>query len=87
MADGEFTVRLDEAAARLLQAAADAAGQPVDRYAAHLLTERLLSDADWAEDLRILEECERTGVTYSVEEGMAVFDAALSCATAFAKTA
>lgn len=77
MADGEVTLKLGVEAARLLQAAADAAGRPVDPYAAELLSERLLLDADWAEDLRILEECERTGITYSVEKGMAVFDAAL----------
>lgn len=77
MAHGEVTLKLGDEAARLLQAAADAARRPVDRYVAELPTERLLSDADWAEDLRILEECERTGINYSLEEGMAVFDAAL----------
>jgi predicted DNA-binding protein len=77
MADGEFTVRLDDEATRRLKAAADAVGQPVDQYVSELLTEHLLPETDVEEDLSAVEEYERTGVSYSVEEGMAVFDAAV----------
>lgn len=76
MADGELIVKLDEATAERLRAAADAAGQPVDAYAAEVLAEHVADD-DIAEDLRILAEYDRNGVSYSVEEGMAVFDAAV----------
>lgn len=78
MADGEITVKLDEAAAKRLQAAAEAAGQPVDQFAAELIAEFLLPDDGLEEDLKILEEYDRTGVSYSVEEGLAVFDAAMA---------
>lgn len=73
MADGEFTVKLDEAAARRLQAAADAAGQPVDQYAADLISEFLLPDEGVEADLQSFAEYERTGVSYSVEEAMGHF--------------
>jgi hypothetical protein len=31
---------------------------------------------DWAEDVRIAEEFDRDGVSYTLQEGLAVFDAA-----------
>jgi predicted DNA-binding protein len=78
MADGELTLKLDDETARRLQAAADAAGRPVGDYAAELIAEGLpLDDDDWAEDVRIAEEVDRTGISYSVEEAMAVFDVAV----------
>jgi predicted transcriptional regulator len=77
MADGELTLKLDDETARRLQAAADAAGRPVGAYAAELISEGLPLDDDWAEDVRIAEEVDRTGVFYTLEETMAHFDAAL----------
>ena len=76
MADGEFVVKLDDATAVRLRAAADAAGQSVDDYAAEVLAEHV-ADEDIDEDLGILAEYERTGVSHSVEEGMAAFDGAV----------
>ena len=77
MADGELTLKLDDETARRLQEAADAAGRSVGDYARGLILDSLDVD-DWTEDLRIAEEYDRTGVSYSVEEGLAVFDAAVS---------
>ncbi|MBS0361938.1 MAG: hypothetical protein JSR98_11185 [Proteobacteria bacterium] len=77
MADGELTLKLDDDTARRLQDAADAAGQTVAAYASSLIADRLSGDDDWAEDERIVEEYDRTGVSYSVEEAMAAFDAAV----------
>jgi hypothetical protein len=76
MADGEFIVKLDEATAERLRAAADAAGQSVDAYAAEVLAEHIAAD-DVEEDLQILAEYEHTGAAHSLEEGMVVFDAAV----------
>ena len=76
MADGEVRVTLDAETERRLKAAADAAGRSVDDYARDLIVEALDED-DWAEDVRIAEEADRTGVSYSVEEGLAAFDAAV----------
>jgi predicted DNA-binding protein len=73
MADGELTLKLDEDTARRLQEAADAAGRPVADYAAELIAGGL---DDWAEDVRIAEEFDRDGVSYTLQEGLAVFDAA-----------
>ena len=75
MADGEFIVKLDPDTADRLKAAADAAGQTVSDYASALIADGL--DDDWAEDFAALEEYDRTGVSHSVEEGMAAFDAAM----------
>lgn len=75
MADGELILKLDDDTARRLQAAADAAGRPVADYAAELISGGL--DEDWAEDLRIAEEYDRTGEYLSVEEGLAFFRATL----------
>jgi predicted DNA-binding protein len=77
MADGELTLKLDDDTARRLKEAAEAAGQPAADYVRDLITDRLSADNDSTEDLRILEDFDRTGVSYSVEEGMAVFDAAV----------
>lgn len=77
MADGELILKLDDETARRLQEAADAAGRSVGDYVQALIREDL-DDDDWAEDERIAEEYDRTGVSYSVEEGLAAFDAAVS---------
>lgn len=77
MADGEVRLTLNERALERLRDAAEAAGQPVEQYAAELLTDSLLADDSLAADRRILDEYRRTGVSYSVEEAMAVFDAAV----------
>jgi predicted transcriptional regulator len=77
MADGELTLKLDDETARRLQEAADAAGRPAADYARDLIADHLSTDENWAEDVRILEEYDRTGVSYSVEEGLAAFDAAV----------
>lgn len=74
MADGELTLKLDDDTARRLQEAADAAGRPVADYAAELIVGGL---DDWTEDVRIAEAYDRDGVSYSIEEGLAVFDAAV----------
>lgn len=73
MADGELTLKLDDETARRLKAAADAAGRSVDDYAAELISDGLGGDDDFAEDLRIAEEFDRTGASYSVEESVAHF--------------
>ncbi|MFZ3006178.1 MAG: TraY domain-containing protein [Phenylobacterium sp.] len=77
MADGELTLKLDHDTARRLKAAADAAGRSVDDYAAEVISDHLESEDDWATDLAIAEEFDRSGVSYSVEEAMATFEAAL----------
>jgi hypothetical protein len=77
MADGVLTLKLDDATARRLRGAAEAADQPVDADAADLISEWLIPDDGVDEDLRIIEDYERTGVSYSLEEGLAVFDAAV----------
>jgi predicted transcriptional regulator len=76
MADGELTLKLDDETARRLKDAADAAGQSVGDYAGGLIRHSL-EDDDWAEDVRIAEEYDRTGVSYSVEQAMSHFRAAL----------
>nr|WP_309606996.1 hypothetical protein [Phenylobacterium sp.] len=80
MADGDLTLKLDDETARRLKDAAEAAGQSVDDFLQVLIREGLAEasqDDDWAEDIRILEDYDRTGVSYSVDEGLAVFDAAM----------
>jgi predicted transcriptional regulator len=72
MADGELTLKLDDETARRLQEAADAAGQSVGDYVQDLIRDGL-GDDDWAEDVRIADESERTGDWRSVEEAMAHF--------------
>ena len=76
MADGELVLKFDDETARRLKAAADAAGQPVSDYARDLIVEQLPPD-DVSEDLRVIEEYERTGKSYSVEEAMTDFRRAL----------
>ena len=80
MADGEhkltMTLTLGDNALRHLREEADRAGLSVDDYASGLI-ERSIVEDDWTEDQRAFQEYERTGVSYSVEEGMAVFDAAM----------
>ena len=81
MADGDLTLKLDDETAQRLKDAAEAVGRSVDDYVQELiregLTAKALHDDDCAEDIRILEDYDRTGVSYSVEEGLAVFDAAM----------
>jgi plasmid stability protein len=74
MADGELILRLDDETLRRLREAAAAAGASVEDYAADVLAHSAV-DGGVAEDLSILEEYRRTGVSYSVEEGLAAFDA------------
>jgi hypothetical protein len=71
MADGEITVKLDAETERRLKEAAAAAGRSVDDYAHDLIVDAL--DDGWAGAERALEEYERTGVSYSVEEAAAHF--------------
>jgi predicted transcriptional regulator len=73
MADGELTLKLDDETTRRLQEAADTAGRPLNDYVAELIAEHLATDDDWAEDVRIAEESERTGEYASVHEAMAHF--------------
>ena len=76
MADGELTVKVDADTAQRLEALAEAAGQSVGEYVRDLIVHSLPDD-DWAEDIAAFEEYERTGLSYSVEEAMAHFDAAV----------
>jgi hypothetical protein len=76
MADGELTLKLDDETARRLQAAADAAGLPVDSYAAELLS-GVLTPEDWTEDFERAAEYDRTGESLSVQEWAAAFRGAV----------
>jgi hypothetical protein len=79
MADGELTVRLDDRTLRRLKADAESVGMPLETYAADLLSHSVPPQTDFerAETGGIIEAYERTGVSYSVEEGLAAFDAAV----------
>lgn len=72
MADGELTVRVDAETAERLEALAEAAGQSIGEYVRDLIVESLPDD-DIADDLAALEEYDRTGVSYSVEEAVTHF--------------
>ena len=76
MADSEVRVMLDPETQRRLAAAAEIVGRSIDDHARELIVEGLQHDS-WAEDVRIAEEVDRTGVSYSVAEGLADFDAAV----------
>ena len=76
MADGELTIKVDSETVQRLEALAEAAGQSVGEYVRDLIVDSLPDD-DWAEDEKIFAEYERTGVSHSVEEAMATFDAAV----------
>ena len=76
MADGDVIVKLDEQTARRLSAAAASAGQSVDDYVRTMIVDML--DEDWAEDLKIAADYDQSGVSHSVEEGLAVFDNAVA---------
>jgi predicted transcriptional regulator len=78
MADGELTLKLDEETTRRLKEAANAAGVAVEAFAADAVTYVLALDSDVAEDLRIIDEYDRTGVSHSVEEVLGAFDAAVT---------
>ena len=75
MADGELILKLDDATAQRLRAAAEAAGRPVEAYAAELIAGGL--DGDWAESFRRLDEYDRNGEYMTLEEGAAFFRNAL----------
>jgi hypothetical protein len=75
MADGDLILKLDDETSRRLKEAAEAAGRPVSEYAAELIGVGL--NSDWTESIAALAEYDRTGVSYSLEEGMAAFDAAV----------
>jgi len=77
MADGEVRVTLDPETARRLAAAADVAGRSVDDHARALIVEGLENNG-WAEDARIADDVDGTGLSYSVAEGLAAFDAAVA---------
>lgn len=74
MADGELTLKLDEETARRLQEAADAAGRPAADYARDLIVDGLGGEDDWAEDVRIAAECDRTGDYVPLEEALQEFE-------------
>jgi hypothetical protein len=76
MADGELRLTLDDDKLRRLKAAAEAAGLPIEAYALNILVVGLEEDR-WAESRRRLAEYDRTGISFSVEEGLAAFDAAV----------
>jgi predicted transcriptional regulator len=73
MADGELTLKLDDETTRRLKEAAEAAGRPLSDYVADLIADHLAADDDWAEDVRIAEESERTGNWHTLEDAMAHF--------------
>ncbi|WP_293904440.1 DUF6290 family protein [Phenylobacterium sp.] len=72
MADGEIRVKVDDETEQRLKALAEAAGLSVSDYVRDIISDSLQDD-DLAEDLAALEEYDRTGVSYSVEEAMAHF--------------
>jgi hypothetical protein len=76
MADGELTLKLDDETLLRLKTEADAAGLSVADYARDLVV-GVLGEEDGAEDLRIAEECDRTGVSYTVDETAAYFHSEL----------
>jgi predicted transcriptional regulator len=76
MADGELTLKLDDETARRLQAAADAAGLPVDSYAADVLADAL-SD-HWQGAREAVAEFDRTGESFDAEAVMAEFRSAVA---------
>ena len=73
MADGELTLKLDDETARRLKEAAKAAGRPLSEYVSDLIADHLAADDDWAEDVRIAEESERTGDWVTLEEALGKF--------------
>ncbi|MBW8815402.1 MAG: hypothetical protein JF588_18425 [Caulobacterales bacterium] len=79
MADGEHKLELtiSEVAWRRLEDAAVQLGVSVDAYAARMIEAGLANVDDWAIDERIAAEMDRSGVSYSVQEGLAAFDAAM----------
>lgn len=66
MADGSVTIKLDDETAGQLQAAADAAGQSPEVYAARAIALALEAERWAIADTRI-EEYERTGVAEDAE--------------------
>ncbi|NGM48698.1 hypothetical protein G5B46_03645 [Caulobacter sp. 602-2] len=68
MADGA-DIHLDPERAERLRAAAEAAGVTPEAFALHAIDQAI--DDDWATSIEALEDYERTGVSYSVDEVMA----------------
>jgi len=59
MADDGLKLELNQALSERLKEAADAAGRPVDAFAAELIADGL--DGDWAESYARFAEYKRTG--------------------------
>lgn len=78
MADGALTIEIEQALADRLRAAAEASGSSFEAYVRHALEVFSGDAADWAEDIAIAEEYDRTGVSYSLEEGFETLDKALA---------
>ena len=76
MADGELKLELGEALSARLKAAADAAGQPAEAYAAELIAESL--DDNWADAYARFAEYERTGEFLDAETEMTRFQQAVA---------
>jgi predicted transcriptional regulator len=81
MADGSLTSTLtltfDDATIARLEEAARATGEAPEVYASKFLA-RALEAEDWAEDVRRLEEYDRTGEWISVDEAFAHLDARIA---------
>jgi hypothetical protein len=71
MADGGLKLELDEALGARLKAAADAAGRPVEAFAAELISGGL--DDDWAESYSRFAEYQRTGESLDAVAEMDAF--------------
>ena len=74
MADG-FHIEIDAELAEQLKGVAEAAGVDPHAYALDVLKSALA--ADWAEDIRRLEEYDRTGESVPLEQGIAEFRKAI----------
>lgn len=68
MADG-FDIHVNADLAERLQVVADSSGISVEQLALKVLGQ--VAEDDWAEDLRRLEEYDRTGVSIPKDEWMA----------------
>ena len=76
MADGGLKLELDEALTARLKAAADAAGRPIDAYAAELIADGL--DDGWSESYARYADYQRTGEYLDAEHEMKVFKQAVA---------
>jgi hypothetical protein len=71
MADG-FQIEIDAEMAEQLKGAAEAAGLDPQAYVLDVLKSALAED--WTEDLRRLEEYDRTGIAYDAEPVLKDFE-------------